>query len=207
LSSAFEDRMQFPHTPLFDLVLLPLFICCLRICDVSLDTLRIIFMTKGLKRVAPVIGFVEILIWIVAITRIMQNLNSWVCYVAYAGGFALGNYVGMILDEKLAIGHELIRVITRVDARGLATALRAEGYGLTTVKATGMQGEVGLLFVVVNRKNQKHALDVIQQHTPHAFFTIENIHFVNRPVHKRVLTEASRLTDAGDGLLKGKKDL
>ena len=199
--------MAFPHSPLFDLVLLPLFICCLRICDVTLDTLRIIFMTKGFKRLAPVIGFFEILIWIVAITRIMQNLDSWVCYVAYAGGFAMGNYVGMLLDEKLAIGHELIRVITRIDAKDLAAALRAEGYGLTTVKATGMQGEVGLLFIVVNRKNQKHALEIIHQHTPNAFFTIENIHFVNRPVHKRILTEGSRLTDTGSSLLQVKTDL
>ena len=170
--------MEFPHAPIFDLIVLPLFICGLRICDVTLDTLRIIFMTKGFKRLAPVIGFFEILIWIVAITRIMQNLNSWVCYVGYAGGFAMGNYVGMLLDEKLAIGHELIRVITRIDAKELATALRAAGYGLTAVKATGMQGEVGLLFIVVNRKNQKQALEIIQQHAPNAFFTIENIHFV-----------------------------
>jgi uncharacterized protein YebE (UPF0316 family) len=201
--------MELPHSPYFDLVVLPLFICCLRICDVTLDTLRIIFMTKGFKRLAPVIGFVEILIWIVAITRIMQHLNSWVCYVAYAGGFALGNYVGMLLDERLAIGHELIRVITRVDAKELATALRAAGYGLTTVKAEGMQGEVGLLFIVVNRKNQKHALEIIQQHTPNAFFTIENIHFVNRPVHKKIFTDrgGSRLTDAENSLLKAKTEL
>ena len=199
--------MEFPHAPIFDLIVLPLFICGLRICDVTLDTLRILFMTKGFKRLAPVIGFFEILIWIVAITRIMQNLNSWVCYVGYAGGFAMGNYVGMLLDEKLAIGHELIRVITRIDAKELATALRAAGYGLTAVKATGMQGEVGLLFIVVNRKNQKHALEIIQQHTPNAFFTIENIHFVNRRVDKRILTEGSRLTDTRSGILKSNTDL
>ena len=95
--------------PYFDLLVLPLLIFCLRICDMTLDTLRIIFMTRGLKRLAPIIGFFEILIWIFAITRIMQHLNSWVCYVAYAGGFATGNYVGMLVDEKLAIGHEFHR--------------------------------------------------------------------------------------------------
>ena len=108
--------MPLSHSPYFDYLAVPLLIFCLRICDMTLDTLRIIFMTKGLKRLAPIIGFFEILIWIVAITRIMQHLNNWTCYVAYAGGFATGNYVGMWLDEKLAIGHELIRVITRVDA-------------------------------------------------------------------------------------------
>ena len=168
------------HSPYFDFLVLPVVIFCLRICDVTLDTLRIIFMTKGLKRLAPIIGFFEILIWIVAITRIMQNLNNWLCYVAYAGGFATGNYVGMLVDEKLAIGHELIRVITKMDASALAGALRADGYGVTTVKAAGMQGEVGIVYIVANRKNQKRAIKIIQQYNPNAFVTVQNIHYVNR---------------------------
>jgi uncharacterized protein YebE (UPF0316 family) len=183
--------MDFLNVTYFDFLILPLFIFCLRICDVTLDTMRIIFMTKGFKRLAPIIGFFEVLIWIVAITRIMQNLNSWVCYVAYAGGFATGNYVGMLLDEKLAIGHELIRVITRQDSGDLADALRNAGFGVTTVKASGMQGEVGILFVIVNRKNQKQAIGIIQEYNPNAFFTVENIHFVNRPVDRNILTDAS----------------
>ena len=201
--------MELSNSPYFDFLVLPLFIFCLRICDVTLYTLRIIFMTKGFKRLAPIIGFFEILIWIVAITRIMQHLNSWVCYVAYAGGFATGNYVGMLLDEKLAIGHELIRVITGVDPSELANALRAARYGLTTVKAAGMQGEVGLLFIIVNRKNQKHALEIIQDYNPNAFFTIENIHFVNRPVDKNIVAGAggSRLADRESGSPKNKIDL
>ncbi len=183
--------MELHNITYFDFLILPIFIFCLRICDVTLDTMRIIFMTKGFKRLAPIIGFFEVLIWIVAITRIMQNLNSWVCYVAYAGGFATGNYVGMLLDEKLAIGHELIRVITRPDSGDLADALRNAGFGVTSVKASGMQGEVGILFVVVNRKNQKQAIGIIQQYNPNAFFTVENIHFVNRPVDKNILADAS----------------
>jgi len=183
--------MELLNTPYFDYLILPIFIFCLRICDVTLDTLRIIFMTKGLKNLAPIIGFFEILIWIIAITRIMQNLNSWVSYVAYAAGFATGNYVGMLLDEKLAIGHELIRVITKVEAGDLASALRNAGYGVTAVKATGMQGDVGILFIIVNRKNQKHAIEIIERHTPNAFFTIENIHFVNRPLDKNIITDTA----------------
>lgn len=200
--------MELPHSPYFDFLVLPLLIFCLRICDVTLDTLRIIFMTKGFKRVAPLIGFFEILIWILAITRIMQNLNSWVCYVAYAGGFAAGNYVGMLVDEKLAIGHELIRVITRVDATDLANALRADGYGVTTVKATGMQGDVGIVYIVANRKNQKHAIEIIQQHNPNAFVTIQNIHYVNRPADRGILLHGggSTLSDVEGGFLKHKPE-
>jgi uncharacterized protein YebE (UPF0316 family) len=184
--------MEILNSPYFDFLILPLFIFCLRIFDVTLDTMRIIFMTKGYKKLAPFIGFFEILIWIIAITRIMENLNSWVCYVAYAGGFATGNYVGMLLDEKLAIGNELIRVITKVDASELANALRCAGYGVTTVKASGMQGDVGIIFVIVNRKNQKHAIEIIKQYNPNAFFTIENIHFVNRSLDKNMITDTAR---------------
>ena len=174
--------MEILNSPYFDYLILPLLIFVLRICDVSLDTMRIIFMTKGYRKIAPFIGFFEILIWIVAITRIMQNLNNWVTYVAYAAGFATGNYVGMLLDEKLAIGHELIRVITKIEPAGLAETLREAGFGVTTVKATGMQGEVGIHYIIVNRKNLKCAIEIIEQHSPTAFYTIENIHFVNRPL-------------------------
>lgn len=167
----------------FDYLVLPLIIFVLRIFDVSLDTMRIIFMTKGYRKIAPIIGFFEILIWIVAITRIMQNLNNWVTYVAYAAGFATGNYVGMLLDEKLAIGHELIRVITR-EISDLADTLRGAGFGVTSVKASGMQGEVGIHYVVVNRKNLQKAVEIIEYKAPSAFYTIENIHFVNRPLDK-----------------------
>ena len=200
--------MALSHSVYFDVLVLPLLIFCLRICDMTLDTLRIIFMTKGLKRLAPIIGFFEILIWIIAITRIMQHLNSWVCYVAYAGGFATGNYVGMWVDEKLAIGHELIRVITRMEATELADALRTEGYGVTTVRATGMQGDVGIVYIVANRKSQKRAIQIIQQYNPNAFITIQNIQYVNRQMDKAVLANAaaSTLAESGGGLLKHKMD-
>src|SRR5512133_3183797 len=174
--------MEIINTPWFDFLFLPLLIFLMRICDVSLDTMRIIFMTKGYRKVAPIIGFFEILIWIVAITRIMHNLNNLVTYVAYAAGFATGNYVGMLLDEKLAIGHEMIRVITKIEAAGLAETLRNAGFGVTSVTANGMQGEVGIHYIIVNRKNLKIAIGIIEKNAPTAFYTIENIHFVNRPL-------------------------
>jgi len=183
--------MEFLNAPYFDYILLPLLIFVLRIFDVSLDTMRIIFMTRGYRNIAPVIGFFEILIWIVAITRIMQNLNNWVSYVAYAAGFATGNYVGMLLDEKLAIGHELIRVITRIESHDLADVLRQTGFGVTSVNATGMQGAVGILYIIVNRKNLKKAIAIIEQKAPSAFYTIENIHFVNRPLDRNFISDAS----------------
>jgi uncharacterized protein YebE (UPF0316 family) len=185
--------MEILHSPYFTYVFLPLSIFCLRICDVTLDTLRIIFMTKGYKNLAPFIGFFEILIWIVAISRTMQNLhNNWLCYIAYAGGFATGNYVGMLVDEKLAIGNEIIRIISRTQVGNLATQLRKAGFGVTTVNATGMEGSVEVVFAVVNRKKLTRALEIIQKVDPGAFFTVENVHFVNRPVDRNILTDSAR---------------
>jgi uncharacterized protein YebE (UPF0316 family) len=147
-------------------------------------------MTKGYRNLAPIIGFFELLIWIVAISRTMQNLNNnWLCYIAYAGGFATGNYVGMLVDEKLALGHEIIRIIAKSGTIELANGLRKSGFGVTTVKATGMEGEVDIIFAVVNRKNLKNAIGIIQENNPSAFFTIENVHFVNRPVDKNINTD------------------
>jgi uncharacterized protein YebE (UPF0316 family) len=200
--------MPFLHSSYFDFLVLPMLIFCLRICDMTLDTLRIIFMTKGFRRLAPIIGFFEILIWIIAITRIMRNLDNWIGYVAYAGGFATGNYVGMLVDEKLAIGHELIRVFTRLDATQLATALRADGYGVTTVKASGMQGDVGILYIVANRRNQKHVMQIIQQYNPKAFVTVQSIHYVNRMLDKKIFAAETgvELPDDEANLLKHKND-
>lgn len=200
--------MTLLHSQYFDFLVLPVLIFCLRICDMTLDTLRIIFMTKGLRRLAPIIGFFEILIWIIAITRIMRNLDNWLCYVAYAGGFATGNYIGMLVDEKLAIGHELIRVITRMDATQLAANLRADGYGVTTVKASGMQGDVGILYIIANRKNQKHVIQIVQRYNPKAFVTVQSIHYVNRLLDKGIFSGVSgpELADDEGDLLKHKND-
>jgi uncharacterized protein YebE (UPF0316 family) len=180
--------MHLMNSPAFDLVILPLFIFLARICDVSLDTLRIIFISKGYKFIAPFIGFFEILIWIVVITRIMQNLDNWCCYIAYAAGFATDNFVGMLLDEKLAIGYEMIRVITKKDAHELTNALRKAGYGVTSVNAMGMQGEVGILYIVISRKKLKEIVGMIHEYNPNAFYTIESVNFVNKKVfqHSRL---------------------
>jgi uncharacterized protein YebE (UPF0316 family) len=171
----------------FTFILLPLFIFFARICDVTLDTIRIIFVSKGMRKFAPLIGFFEILIWLMAISKIMQNLDNWACYVAYAGGFATGNFVGMLIEEKLAIGHEMIRVITRADASELIKNLREKGYGITSVKAEGAEGEVGILYIIARRSMIKAILGMINEHNPGAFYTIESIKYVNKSVFHKTL--------------------
>jgi len=184
--------MEFIQTDLFTFVILPLFIFFARIVDVSLGTLRIIFVTKGMRRVAPLIGFFEVFIWLLAISRIMQNLDNWVCYVAYAAGFASGNLIGMLIEEKLAIGHEMIRVITRKDATNLIDELRETGHGVTWVNAKGVEGDVAVLYIIARRSMINGVLDLINKHNPRALYTVEAIKYVNKEIFHRSEEERQR---------------
>lgn len=162
----------------FDNIVVPLLIMLARICDVSLDTLRVIMVSKGYRKYAPFIGFFQVLIWIITITRIMANLENWTAYIGYAAGFAIGTYVGMKLESKLALGHELIRVITRADPTELISVLRSKGYHLTYVDGEGRDGKVGILFIVEKRKVIKEIIKLIKDLNPKAFYTIEDVRFV-----------------------------
>ena len=173
------------NSELVTYVILPLFIFLARIFDVSLGTLRIIFVTKGMRSVAPLVGFFEVLIWLLAISRIMQDLDNWLCYIAYAAGFASGNFVGMYLEERLAIGHEMIRVITRKDASNLIQELRGKGYGVTSVKAEGIEGEVAVVYIIARRSMIKEILDEINRFNPRALYTVESIKYVNKEIFHR----------------------
>ena len=189
--------MEHPNSDIVTYVLLPLFIFFARIFDVSLGTLRIIFVTKGMRKVAPFVGFFEVLIWLLAISRIMQDLDNWVCYVAYAGGFATGNFVGMYLEERLAIGHEMIRVITRKDASNLIEDLRNKGYGVTSVKAEGIEGEVAVIYIIARRSMIQEVLDEINQFNPRALYTVESIKYVNKEIFHRSEEERQQSWLAG----------
>jgi len=106
-------------------LILPLLIFLARVADVSIGTIRLIFISRGLKYLAPLVGFFEILIWLLAIGQIMKNLSNPACYIAYAGGFAMGNFVGMWIAERLSLGVVLIRVVTKKDATELVECLKS----------------------------------------------------------------------------------
>jgi uncharacterized protein YebE (UPF0316 family) len=174
--------MDFLDSTLFNYLILPLFIVIARIFDVSLNTLRIIYLSKGLKNLVPVLGFFEVLIWLIAVTRIFSDLDNWVAYLAYPLGFALGNYIGMKIEERLAVGVELIRIITGKDATDLIHALREKGFSVTAIKAEGSQGEVGVLYSVINRKSLDDYVSTMLKYNPNAFYTVEDVRFVSKNV-------------------------
>ncbi|HNQ33108.1 MAG TPA: DUF2179 domain-containing protein [Methanoculleus sp.] len=157
------------------LVIVPAFIFFARICDVTIGTMRIIFVSRGMKMVAPVLGFFEVFIWIIAVGQIFQNLTNPLNYFAYAAGFATGNYVGMLVEERLAMGLALIRVITQRDATNLIDYLRGAGYGVTVLDAQGKQGPGKVIFSVIKRKNIKDVEKAIHEFNPKAFYSIEDV--------------------------------
>ncbi len=156
-------------------VLLPLLIFTSRILDQSIGTLRLIFVSKGLRKIAPFLGFFEVIIWLLAVAQVMQHLNNPLSYIAYGGGFAMGNYIGILIEERLSLGNVIIRVIPRKDTTSLINHLREQGFGVTSVKAEGASGQVDIVFTIIKRKNIKLAIEIINQYNPNAFYTIEEI--------------------------------
>lgn len=173
---------SFFDSDLFSYVLMPLLIFFARICDVSIGTMRIIFVSKGKRNIAPVLGFFEVLIWITAISKIMENLHHYINFIAYAAGFATGNFVGMIIEEKLAMGILMIRVFAHERSAELVHTLNGQGYGVTVVEAHGAREKVDLIYSIVKRNELSNVLDVITRFNPKAFYTIEDVKSVNEGI-------------------------
>lgn len=147
-----------------------------RILDVSLATLRMIVVIRGYRFVAAVLGFFEVLIWLVAVGQVIQNLDVWYLAVAYAGGFAAGNVVGIWLESKLAMGTELVRVVSERPDVALAGALRAEGYSVIEMGGRGDRDEpVEVLLIVDRRRRIPRALRLIRELDPDAFWTVTDV--------------------------------
>ncbi|OGS39993.1 MAG: hypothetical protein A3K77_03465 [Euryarchaeota archaeon RBG_13_31_8] len=176
------DLTSLYSSDIFKWVILPILIFFLRLTDVSLATLRIMFISRGLKYLAPIIAFFEINIWLLAIGQIIMNLGNIVCTLAYAAGFALGNLLGIMIEEKLSIGLVLVRIITKHDAEKLVDCLKEEKYGVTIHDAEGLNGKVKIIFAVIRRKDLSETLNRVEKVHPHAFYTVEDVRSVGEAV-------------------------
>lgn len=170
---------------LFTWVILPVLIFLARISDQSIGTVRLIFLSKGYKHLAPFLGFFEVIIWLVTVGQIMQHLDNVLCYVAYGAGFATGNYIGMVIEEKLSIGNVLIRIIPRKDSMDLIKFLRDNNYGVTSVEAEGAKGRVDIVFTIIKRKDIDHVVSIINEFNPAAFYTIEDIKAIKEGIFRQ----------------------
>jgi len=160
---------------LFAFVIVPILIFLARVCDMSLDTIRVIFMSKGIKYLPAIIGFFEVIIWLVAIGQVMNNLTNAVCYIAYGAGFATGTIVGMAIEEKLSLGLTSVRIITKDDPKELIQFLRSHNYGVTSVDGEGGTGRVKMVFTIIKRQDLRHVVGLIKDFNPAAFYSVEEV--------------------------------
>lgn len=164
-----------------DLLLDLLFIFFLRLLDVGMATVRIVLLGKGRKLAATGLGFVEAMVWVLAIARVLDGLDDPLRMVAFAGGFAAGTYLGALVEEWMALGQVLVRVISPVDTPSVAEVLRSHDYGATVVNGDGMAGEVRITFSVVPRKDTKYVSRLIHETNPAAYLTIESTNAIDAP--------------------------
>jgi uncharacterized protein YebE (UPF0316 family) len=160
---------------IFAYVILPVMIFSARICDVTMGTLRVIFISKGIRYLAPVIGFFEVIIWLLAIGQVMNNLTNAVSYIAYGAGFAAGTYIGMFIEEKISLGLTSVRIITKEDPAVLMQYLRSHNYGATSIDGEGATGRVKMVFTIIRRQDLAHVVGIIKEFHPNAFYSVEEV--------------------------------
>lgn len=179
------DFLSGIDTPLFNYLILPLLIFIARITDQTIGTIRLIYAAKGFKYLAPLFGFFESLIWLTAISQIMKHLDNFYCYLAFAGGFAMGNFLGIYLEQKISIGVVLVRVILQKYETALGENLKTAGYGFTLMDAIGREGSVKLLFSTIHRRDLKKYIKIVHLVRPNAFYTVEDIRQVKGNVFEK----------------------
>ncbi len=190
---------DFTGPEFFSLIILPLLIFTARVMDVTLGTIRIIFVSRGRRFLAPFFGFFEISIWLLAIGQIMQHLTNITYYFAYAAGFTTGIFVGIWIEEKMAMGTVVVRVITKREAGELVNYLISAGYGVTSFNGQGATGQVKLIYTTIKRKDVQDVVEIIKRFNPKAFFSIEEVRLASEGIfpaaepHSRFSFDSFRL--------------
>ena len=154
---------------------LPVTIFLAETCVVTISTLRSIFVARGYKKYAVMIGMVESTVWLFAISQVMSNLSHLPCSVAYALGFTVGSYLGMSIEEKLAIGTQVVRIITARDPDPLIDLLTEADFGVTCMEGDGIAGPVNVIFTCVKRHQMKEVVKLLRKFDPHLFYTVEDV--------------------------------
>lgn len=155
--------------------LLPFVIFFGRIVDVSLGTLRIVFVSKGEKNIAPFIGFVEVFIWVVIIAQVLSRANDIFAYLSYAGGYAAGTYIGLHIEAKIGLGFVKYRVFTLNNGLDLIGALNRQGYGSTLIHGEGSTADIDIVEAVIGRKDTKTVDKIVKEFDPKAFCVLEDV--------------------------------
>jgi uncharacterized protein YebE (UPF0316 family) len=157
------------------LTMLPIMVFFAEVCVVTFCTVRTICVTRGRKVLAAVLGFFEVSIWLFAIGQIMQNLTNVSCYLAFATGFSLGNFLGVIIEKKLALGTVVVQITTRKAAAPLVELLKAANFGVTMLDAQGATGPVQVVFTVIKRRQLANVVAIIRSFDPKTFYAVNDL--------------------------------
>jgi uncharacterized protein YebE (UPF0316 family) len=152
----------------------------LRVLNQSLDTLRIMFMLRGQKLWAWILGFAETVIFVITLSSVINDLNNILNIVAYAGGFASGNTLGIYLEGRLALGFINVRVVSPKRGSALVERLRKEGFAVTEIPARGKDGAVSLLNASVRRRDLIKVRKIVEAVDEKAFITGEEMRPLGR---------------------------
>ncbi|MDX1600075.1 MAG: DUF5698 domain-containing protein [Anaerolineales bacterium] len=152
----------------------------LRVSDMSLDTLRVLYVMRGRRPLTWVLGFFQSILWVIAITSVLSTLGNLWNLFAYAAGFATGNVVGMMIEEQLAIGHGHMRIMSSRRGSAIAEELRSSGYAATELSGRGKDGMVTVINCSVRRRDVQKLRRQVQEIDPNAFITIQEIRPLNR---------------------------
>ena len=169
---------------------LPVLILVAETCVVTFSTLRSIFVNRGLTKFAVIIGLMESTFWLFAIGQVVTNLSELPCSIAYAVGFTLGSFLGMTIEEKLAIGTQVVRIITNKPTDRLIDQLNAANFGVTYVEGDGATGPVKVIFTIVKRKQMKEVVRLLRHFDPHLFYTVEDVRSSKKGVFRERRDEA-----------------
>lgn len=149
-------------------------------CVVTLSTVRTILISRHQRVLAPLLGLVEISLWLLAIGQVMQNLHSPVYFLAFVAGFGTGNYLGVCVENWMALGYVVVQIVTRKDATALVQAFREARFGVTRLSGQGVTGPVHILFSVVPRSRLPQVSQLVEQQDPEAFYLVDELRTIRR---------------------------
>ncbi len=150
-----------------------------KILEISMGTFRNVMIIKGERAIGTIIGFFEVLIWLLVVSSVLTNIKEDpIKLIVYSLGFAIGLYVGSKIEESIAIGNVRVEAIVAADY-DMADKLRKSGYGVTVVDAHGMNYERQMLILNIRRKIAPKAVETIRSLDKEAVITIYDIRAVN----------------------------
>jgi uncharacterized protein YebE (UPF0316 family) len=157
-----------------EILLTAIFIFCCRLTDVSLGTIKLIYIIQGRRVIAAVIGFFEVSIFLMAIAKAIGGIHHPISILAYSGGFATGTLLGITIEGKLSLGWAQVSVISPKHSQEIIDSLRAMGYGVTAIAGEGLHGPVQLVYSLMRRRDTREMIKIVDSIDKNAFVTISD---------------------------------